>query len=153
VLLSISIFQFFSRSRRQEMTITYTEFRQQLEDGNIDKVTIIEKDVHGELKSTASKVTDGKLEEYAKFLVHIPFEMPELIDQLEAQEVAIEAEPLVQFSTVHFALGLAVRHLADHLPPDAGWWAQGNFFLWQEQSQAADPGSAKGHLRRCGRGR
>jgi cell division protease FtsH len=93
VLLSISIFQFFNRSRRQEMIVTYSEFRQQLVDGNIDKVTIIEKEVHGELKNTASKVADGKLEEYTKFLVHIPFEMPELIGQLEAQEVAIESEP------------------------------------------------------------
>jgi cell division protease FtsH len=93
VLLSISVFQYFSRSRRQEVMITYSEFRQQLEDGNIDEVVIIEKDIRGELKTKASKLERGKLEEYQKFIVHIPFEMPELIGQLEERGVAIEAQP------------------------------------------------------------
>jgi len=93
VLLSISIFQFFNRSRRQEVVITYTEFRQQLEDGNISEVTIIEKDIRGELKNASSKLTDGDLKEYQMFVVHIPFEMPELISDLENREVVIDAQP------------------------------------------------------------
>jgi cell division protease FtsH len=93
VLLSISIFQFFNRSRQQEEVITYTEFRQQLEEGNVSEVTIIEKDIRGELKETASKLEDGDLKEYQNFLVHIPFEMPELIAELEEKGVMIEAQP------------------------------------------------------------
>jgi len=93
VLLSISIFQFFNRSRQEEVVITYTEFRQQLEEGNVNEVIIIEKDIRGELKTAASKLEDGDLKEYDKFIVHIPFEMPELIAELEAQGVMIEAQP------------------------------------------------------------
>ena len=93
VLLSISIFQFFNRSRREEVVITYTEFRQQLEEGNVSQVTIIEKDIRGELKAAASKLSDGDLEKYDKFIVHIPFEMPELIADLENKGVMIEAQP------------------------------------------------------------
>ena len=93
VLLSITIFQFFNRSRGEEVIITYTEFQQQLEEGNVSEVTIIEKDIRGELKTTASKLSDGELQEYDKFMVHIPFEMPELIAELEEKDVMIEAQP------------------------------------------------------------
>jgi cell division protease FtsH len=93
LLLSISIFQFFNRSRRQEETITYTEFRQQLQEGNVSQVNIIDKDIHGELKDLATKVEGGKVKEFEKFYVHIPFEMPELLAELENLEVTINAEP------------------------------------------------------------
>jgi len=93
LLLSISIFQFFNRARRQEQTITYTEFRQQLHEGNVSEVTIIDKDIHGELKSVATTMKDGKVKEFEKFYVHIPFEMPELLAELEGLEVTINAEP------------------------------------------------------------
>jgi cell division protease FtsH len=93
VLLSISIFQFFNRSRRQEVVITYSEFRQQLEKGNIDQVTMVEKEIHGQLKESDFKLEDGDRKEYREFLVHIPFEMPELIEELESQGVEIEAQP------------------------------------------------------------
>jgi len=93
LLLSISIFQFFNRSRRQEVTITYTEFRQQLNQGNVSQVTIVDKDIRGELKGVATKLDNGKVTEFDKFYVHIPFEMPELVNELEAQEVTIIAEP------------------------------------------------------------
>ena len=93
LLLSISIFQFFNRSRRQEVTITYTEFRQQLNQGNVSQVTIVDKDIRGELKGVSAKVDNGKVTEFDKFYVHLPFEMPELVNELEAQEVTIIAEP------------------------------------------------------------
>ncbi len=93
LLLSISIFQFFNRSRRQEETITYSEFRQQLRDGNVSQVTIVDKDIHGELKEIATRLDDGKVEEFEKFYVHIPFEMPELLAELENGGVTIESEP------------------------------------------------------------
>jgi cell division protease FtsH len=93
LLLSIVIFQFFSRSRRQEVTITYSEFRQQLAEGNVSQVTIVDKDIRGELKNMTTKLDNGKVREFDKFYVHIPFEMPELLAELEALEVAINAEP------------------------------------------------------------
>jgi cell division protease FtsH len=93
ILLSISIFQFFSRSRRHEVTITYSEFRQQLNEGNVQEVFIVDRDVHGELKSPATKVEDGKAREFDQFYVYVPFEVSELRADLENHQVVISGEP------------------------------------------------------------
>jgi hypothetical protein len=54
LLFSISLFQYYSRNKGGEVTITYTEFMQQLQDGNIKSVTFMDKDIEGEFSNIPS---------------------------------------------------------------------------------------------------
>jgi len=93
LLLSISLFQYYSRSTRDVLTITYTEFMQQLEESNVKKVTLVEKDIQGEFARKISRTTGKQTGDFGKFDLHIPFEDPSLLDKLEAKNVEIDAEP------------------------------------------------------------
>jgi cell division protease FtsH len=93
LLLSISLFQYYSRSKRDVVTITYTEFMQQLEESNVKKVTLVEKDVQGEFVREISKTVGKQTGRFSKFELHIPFEDPSLLEKLEAKNVEVDAEP------------------------------------------------------------
>ncbi|MCK4385876.1 MAG: ATP-dependent metallopeptidase FtsH/Yme1/Tma family protein, partial [candidate division Zixibacteria bacterium] len=93
LLLSISLFQYYSRGKRDVVSINYTEFMQQLENSNIKKVNMMEKDIEGEFIQKITKTERNKTGQYSKFKLHIPFEDPSLLEKLEAKNVEIEAEP------------------------------------------------------------
>ncbi len=93
LLLSVSLFQYYSRGKRDVVSINYTEFMQQLTDSNIKKVTLMEKDIEGEFIRKITKTEGRKTGQYSKFKLHIPFEDPSLLEKLEAENVEIEAEP------------------------------------------------------------
>ncbi len=93
LFFSIFLFQYYSQSKRDVVTITYTEFMQQLEGSNIKKVTLVEKDIQGEFEREISKTVGKKTGRFSKFELHIPFEDPSLLEKLEAKNVEIDAEP------------------------------------------------------------
>ena len=93
LLVSISLFQYYSRSKRDVLTINYTEFMQQLEESNVKKVTLVEKDIQGEFVRKISRTTGKQTGDFGKFELHIPFEDPSLLEKLEAKNVEIDAEP------------------------------------------------------------
>ncbi len=93
LLVSISLFQYYSHSKRNVVTITYTEFMQELEESNIKKVTLVEKDIEGEFAREISKTVGKQTGRFSKFELHIPFEDPSLLEKLEAKSVEIDAEP------------------------------------------------------------
>ncbi len=93
LLLSVSLFQYYSRGKRDVVSINYTEFMQQLTDSNIKKVTLMEKDIEGEFIRKITKTEGRTTGQYSKFKLHIPFEDPSLLEKLEAENVEIEAEP------------------------------------------------------------
>ncbi|MBI4553967.1 MAG: ATP-dependent metallopeptidase FtsH/Yme1/Tma family protein [Candidatus Latescibacteria bacterium] len=91
-MLSMVFVQFFSRTRSEEMVISYTNFRQQLQNRNIRSVTISEKTLVGEFVTgvpSRSGVSQETIE--TKFKVLIPFEDPALIRELEENGVEITA--------------------------------------------------------------
>jgi cell division protease FtsH len=92
LLLSISLFQYYSRSKKDVVTITYTEFMQELENSNVKKVTLVEKDIQGEYNRQISKTVGKQTGNFSKFELHIPFEDPSLLGKLEAKNVEIDAE-------------------------------------------------------------
>ncbi len=84
---------FFNMMREQEepsAEFTYTEFRAELEAGNIHEVTVVEgREVRGELRSPVTR--DGQ--ERVHFETVLPGEISDaLVTQLEDQEVVIRAE-------------------------------------------------------------
>jgi len=92
LLFSISLFQFYSRGKGDVVSINYTEFMQQLEDSNIKKVTMMEKDIEGEFIKNFTKTEGKKTGQYIKFKLHIPFDDPSLLEKLQAKNVEIEAK-------------------------------------------------------------
>ncbi|HEX7402182.1 MAG TPA: ATP-dependent zinc metalloprotease FtsH, partial [candidate division Zixibacteria bacterium] len=92
LLFSISLFQYYSRNKGGEVVITYTEFMQQLQDGNIKNVTFVEKDIEGEFSKVFVKTEGKKSEQYSKFKLHIPFDDPSLLTKLQEKNVGINAK-------------------------------------------------------------
>jgi cell division protease FtsH len=92
LLFSISLFQYYSRNKGDVVTITYTEFMQQLDESNIKKVTLVEKDIEGEFVKQFTKTEGKKTEQYIKFKLHIPFDDPSLLEKLQTKNVQINAE-------------------------------------------------------------
>jgi cell division protease FtsH len=66
---------------------------QQLEESNVKKVTLVEKDIQGEFVRKISRTTGKQTGDFGKFELHIPFEDPSLLEKLEAKSVEIDAEP------------------------------------------------------------
>ncbi len=92
LMFSISLFQYYSRNKGGVVTITYTEFMQQLEKSNIRALTLVEKDIEGEFVKEFSKTDGNKTELYVKFKLHIPFDDPSLLEKLQAKNVEINAK-------------------------------------------------------------
>jgi len=92
ILVSISIFQFYSRGKKELLPISYTLFMEEMEKGNIKTVTLVEKDVEGEFAQSISHTSGKATEQYDKFKLHLPFEDPELLKKLEEKGVEIKAE-------------------------------------------------------------
>ncbi|MFQ6093613.1 MAG: ATP-dependent zinc metalloprotease FtsH [bacterium] len=83
MLLSIAGVQFFSRARSGEEAISYTEFKKQLEAGNVAEALIVDTELQGELRTPAIKASDGR--EYQKFKVVLPFIDSEMIEEWDAR--------------------------------------------------------------------
>jgi cell division protease FtsH len=104
LFFSIFLFQYYSRGKGDVVSINYTEFMQQLEDSNIKKVTMMEKDIQGEFIRKITKTEEKKTGEYSKFKLHIPFDDPSLLEKLEAKNVEIEAKsPSTNWSSILLA--------------------------------------------------
>ncbi|MFQ5746242.1 MAG: ATP-dependent zinc metalloprotease FtsH [Gemmatimonadota bacterium] len=88
-LIPIAIFQVMDSSRQAAAELSYTEFRGQLEAGNIVRVTIVEgRKVDGELKSPIQR--NGAA--VTRFHVLLPMEATqELLDRLDAASVETTA--------------------------------------------------------------
>ena len=93
-LLSVVLVQFFSRNRSDEMEVGYSVFRNHLANGNVLSVTMLEKTIVGEFRNGVSTPVPGGRESLeTRFKVEIPFEDPELIDELVRRNVTITARP------------------------------------------------------------
>jgi cell division protease FtsH len=86
--------------------INYNTFRQQVQAGNVVRVTVSGDTIEGELEQPAEKTTDdGETVEYERFVTYLPsFGDEELLTILEAQEVEIDTQPESDFSWWAIAL-------------------------------------------------
>ena len=93
-LLSVVLVQFFSRNRSDGLEIGYSTFRNHLANGNVLSVTMLEKTIVGEFRNGVSTPVAGNRESLeTRFKVEIPFEDPDLVDELVRQNVTITARP------------------------------------------------------------
>lgn len=93
ILVAMLASQFLARSGEEAVTITYSEFQNLLQSDSIEQVTITEKQITGRLKRAASTVVDGRGIEYIDFTLFIPFEDTDLLGELMARDVIVDAKP------------------------------------------------------------
>ncbi len=98
VVMSIFAVRFVQGQDESLVEFSYTEFKDQLENGNVHQVTFIQLDVEGELQAPVTR--DGQ--QYTAFTTHLPGGSSEqLLSDLEAQDVIIRAEkPVTGWGTV-----------------------------------------------------
>ncbi|UCD94142.1 MAG: ATP-dependent zinc metalloprotease FtsH [Candidatus Zixiibacteriota bacterium] len=94
ILAFIFIYSLYSSSSKDVAEISYTEFLQQLESGNVASVTFIEKTIEGRLKAETNLTTEKGSGRYSKFKAMIPFEDNNfsLVNRIEKADVAIKAK-------------------------------------------------------------
>jgi cell division protease FtsH len=83
-LLAVVLVQWFSTARSKEMEISYTDFRHQMDAGNIKEIFVIQRDVKGELKTEVPADPTTNRPAYKQFKLFLPAEDPRLpLDILE----------------------------------------------------------------------
>ena len=94
LLLPLTIYNFVSMSETEVADIDYSDFRREMMSNNIESVTIVEKEITGELRQQSSITVDGVLKEYHEFRTFTPFEDSGLLKELEEHGVSpISAHP------------------------------------------------------------
>jgi len=80
--------------------IEYSEFREQLDQGNIEKVYVHGEEIRGELKkSVVLEATEEDTTEYENFITYLPsFGDDQLFQALEDQNVVVATEPESDFN-------------------------------------------------------
>lgn len=80
--------------------IEYSEFRKQLNEGNIERVHVQGDEIQGEFKTTQNlQIADGDTLQAESFATYIPsFGDEDLYERLEAQNVTISAQPESEYS-------------------------------------------------------
>jgi cell division protease FtsH len=81
-------------------TIDYSEFRTQIQDGNVQKVTIRGEQIEGTLKQrTALKASENDTTRYEGFMTYLPsFGDEKLMTMLEENEVQVQTLPKSDFN-------------------------------------------------------
>ncbi len=93
--------QFSDRTR-----IDYSEFRQQVQAGNVERVTVTGETIEGQLREEAERTTEaGETVTYQQFTTYLPsFGDDQLLSLLESQGVEVETQPPSDFSFIDLVI-------------------------------------------------
>jgi len=87
--------------------ISYSEFRKQLQNSNVERVVVQGNSVNGTLKSTGTRTEQGSSVKYDKFVTYLPsFGDEKLMSLLEEKEVEVVTEPESTFPWSLVIMGL-----------------------------------------------
>ena len=87
--------------------ISYSEFRTQLQQENVERVEVEGNTINGELKSQATQTEQGNTVEYQNFVTYLPsFGDEQLMDLLESQGVNVVTKPESSFPWGLVIMGL-----------------------------------------------
>jgi cell division protease FtsH len=87
--------------------ISYSEFRTQLQQENVQEVTVEGNTINGKLKSQANKTKQGNTVQYQNFVTYLPsFGDESLMEDLESQNVNVVTKPQNDFPWGLVIMGL-----------------------------------------------
>jgi cell division protease FtsH len=79
--------------------VSYTEFRTQVDEGNVEAIKVVGDEIQGELSQPAQTTVEGQQQQYRDFVTYLPpFGDEELLTRLREQGVEVRAEPESDFS-------------------------------------------------------
>jgi cell division protease FtsH len=99
-LLAWALWNFFVLRRTNKVTIDFSQFNQELTKGNVESVTIVEKDISGKLKNESTKLTQRGETKFKEFKTYIPFDDPNLVNKLLEKGVAVNAKPSSNWTSI-----------------------------------------------------
>ena len=102
-LAAWAAWNFFAGKRGSRATIDYSDFTTQLQAGNVESVTLVERDLSGSLKQEAEVVTPRGTVKYREFKTYMPDD-PQLVAQLREANVKIVARAPSQWTTILLSL-------------------------------------------------
>jgi cell division protease FtsH len=106
-LLALWAYSYWGMGPSGGERISYSEFRTQLQDENVERVVVEGNTINGELKSQASRTAQGNTVKYQKFVTYLPsFGDDKLMERLEAQSVEVVTEPESSFPWGLVIMGL-----------------------------------------------
>jgi len=106
-LLALWAYSYWGMGPSGGERISYSEFRTQLQNENVERVVVEGNTINGELKSQASRSAQGNTVKYQKFVTYLPsFGDDKLMERLEAQSVEVVTEPESSFPWGLVIMGL-----------------------------------------------
>jgi len=106
-LLALWAYSYWGMGPTGGERISYSEFRTQLKQENVQRVVVEGNTINGELKSQATRTEQGNTVEYQKFVTYLPsFGDEQLMELLEAQNVNVVTEPQSTFPWGLVIMGL-----------------------------------------------
>ncbi len=97
VILAVMVVRLFKPGRGREEEISYSRFLEELRKGNVASVTIMEKELKGDLRTSSELNVGEETRSFRKFKTYIPFEDPDLAEELVQQGVDLEAKPALNW--------------------------------------------------------
>ena len=127
-LLAIFAYSTFNSGLTGSERVSYSEFRQQVRQGNVERVVVEGQQVTGTLAESAKTASsEGDSTSYESFVTYLPsFGDEKLMDLLEEKNVQVQTEPKSDFPWTLVILGLL---------PILILFGVGYFFLRRMQSQ------------------
>ena len=107
-ILLLFAWSYFGGGRAAGPEISYSEFRTQLNEGNVDRVEVVGDEMSGSLKEQATRVTpQGDSTHYDEFVTFLPsFGDDRLMSELEEAGVEVTAQPESDFPWGLVIIGL-----------------------------------------------
>jgi len=106
-LLALWAYSYWGMGPSGGERISYSEFRTQLQQENVERVEVEGNTINGELKSQATRTEQGNTVEYQNFVTYLPsFGDEQLMDLLESQSVNVVTKPESTFPWGLVIMGL-----------------------------------------------
>jgi cell division protease FtsH len=91
ILILMIVVGIINSRRKGEVKISFSRFLSEVESKNVEKVTIQNLDIQGELKKTSSIMIKEEMVQFQKFKTRIPFDDPDLAKDLAVKGVEVES--------------------------------------------------------------
>jgi len=91
ILLLMVVIGIFNTKKKEEVTIPFSRFLQEVDNNNVEKVSILNLDIRGNLKRETTITINKEMVSFSKFKFHLPFEDPDLAKYLVTKGIEVDS--------------------------------------------------------------